>query len=204
MDLENKTHQRWTVIEGGDDVGFDGYGLFAEISFSGITQRFRYIEPSTFMMGSPDNEKGRYESETSHQVTLTKGYWLADTACTQELWQAVMRDNPASFKESQQNPVEQVSWLDTQEFINKLNQQAPHLQAQLPTEAQWEVACRAGTQTPFNFEGEISLDKVNYRGTWDDYENWGEGAKKETVAVKEYKRNTWGLYQMHGNVWEWC
>ena len=79
------------------------------------------------------------------------------------------------------------------------------LQTRLPWEAEWEYACRAGSQTSFNFDGELTLDKVNYRGTW-EYESgeWGEGALRETAAVKSYPCNAWGLYEMHGNVWEWC
>jgi len=186
------------------ETGRDTHGLYADLDLLGVTQRFRYIEPGTFMMGSPPDEAERYDDEDHHQVTLTKGYWLADTACTQALWQAVMGENPSEFNNDPQNPVESVSWLDAQAFLKKLNQLVPELQARLPSEAQWEYACRAGTTPPFNFEGEISLDKVNYRGTWDDIEQWGDGAKCATTPVKSYDCNAWGLYQMHGNVWEWC
>ena len=200
----------WVVLNGEDTVGFDNYGLYAEITINDITQRLRYIEPNTFMMGSPEGENGRYDQYESHrQVTLTQGYWLADTACTQELWQALMDKNPAEFKDSPQNPVENVSWLDVQEFLAKLNEHHPALGAHLPTEAQWENACRAGTDTPFNFEGELSLEKVNYRGTWElekegDSYKWGQSAKQKTVPVSVNQANAWGLYEMHGNVWEWC
>lgn len=181
----------------------DPYGLYANAIIAGIIHRFRWIEPTSFMMGSPENEEGRYGDETQHQVILTQGHWLAETACTQALWQAVMRENPSGFKGAQK-PVENVSWDDVQNFLKKLNKLNPGLKLRLPTEAEWENACRAGTTGAFNFDGELSLEKVNCRGTWDDYEKWGEGALQQTAAVKSYPPNAWGLYEMHGNVSEWC
>jgi formylglycine-generating enzyme required for sulfatase activity len=138
---------------------------------------------------------------------LTQGFWLAETTVTQALWQAVKSDNPSHFK-GDNLPVEQVSWHDALAFIQQLNATLQTLQSEyvfrLPTEAEWEYACRAGTQTPFNFDGDLSLDNVNYRGTWDDFNNWGEGALQATAEVKNYPCNAYGLYEMHGNVWEWC
>ncbi|WP_245606723.1 formylglycine-generating enzyme family protein [Thiothrix lacustris] len=155
-------------------------------------------------MGSPTDEKGRWGDETLHRVTLTHGFWLAETTVTQVLWQTIMGANPRHFK-GDNRPVETVSWDDAQTFLDKLNQIHPDLSVRLPWEAEWEYACRAGTQTPFNFGEELTLDNVNYRGTWDYKENeWGEGAKKSTADVKTYPCNAWGLYEMHGNVWEWC
>ncbi|QTR51862.1 formylglycine-generating enzyme family protein [Candidatus Thiothrix anitrata] len=160
------------------------------------------------MMGSPDGkngeaEAGRYDNEAQHQVILTQGYWLAETACTQALWQAVTGDNPSSFKDAN-NPVENVSWQDvTDKFLKRVNKQYPQLKLRLPTEAEWENACRAGTTGAFNFEGELSLDKVNYSGIFGE-SGWAEGALHKTAAVKSYPPNQWGLYEMHGNVWEWC
>ncbi len=156
------------------------------------------------MMGSPEGEKGRYDDEDLHSVTLSQGFWLAETTVTQALWQAVKSENPSYFK-GDNRPVETVSWEDVQAFIERLNQMHPELQTRLPWEAEWEYACRAESQTPFNFDGELTLAKVNYRGTWEDKsDKWGEGAKKETAEVKSYPCNDWGLYEMHGNVWEWC
>jgi formylglycine-generating enzyme required for sulfatase activity len=184
--------------------GEDEYGLWIAFTLNGIYQAFRWIPPGTFLMGSPENEKGRWDSEKQHQVTLTQGYWLADTACTQALWKVVMGDNPASFKDDENNPVEQVSWDDVQTFLQRLNELIPGLDAALPTEAQWEYACRAGMETAFSFVGELTLGKVNYRGTWGDYNKWGEGALQCTAPVRSYPPNSWGLYEMHGNVLEWC
>ena len=187
-------------------MGRDQYGLYADAEILKITQRFRWIEPTSFMMGSPEDEEGRDSDETQHQVILTQGYWLAETACTQELWQAVMRGNQSYFK-GEQLPVESVNWEDAQNFLRKLNNSHPQLQLRLPTEAEWENACRAGTSGAFQFDGELSLDKVNYRGTWEhESDRWGGGALRQTTEVKnrKYRPNAWGLYQMHGNVWEWC
>ncbi|WP_294000782.1 formylglycine-generating enzyme family protein [Sphaerotilus sp.] len=116
-----------------------------------------------------------------------------------------MGENPSQFKDDPQNPVEQVSWLDiTDEFLPKFNALAPGLQLELPTEAQWEYACRAGTTTPFSFGKQITTDQVNYDGNY-PYAGGKKGEYREkTVPVKALPANPWGLHQMHGNVWEWC
>jgi len=181
------------------DWGQDEYGLWVEFKLEYdrgvVTQRLRWISPGQFMMGSPESEVDRDDDEgPQHQVTLTQGYWLFDTAVTQALWLAVMGENPTDFKGENQ-PVENVSWDDCQQFIKKLNDLKPGLDLNLPTEAQWEYACRAGSQTAFNFGEQISPEQANYY----DREN-----SNETVAVKAFQPNAWGLYQMHGNVEEWC
>ena len=140
-------------------------------------------------MGSPEDEQGRWNREGQHQVSLTKGFWLADTTVTQELYEKVMGSNPSYFK-GKDLPVEEVSWYDTQEFISKLNQEAGEEYFRLPTEAEWEYACRAGTVSPYS-----SPNFAHYE------QPWNEGSTK---PVKSYQPNQWGLYQMHGNVWEWC
>lgn len=185
------------------DWGEDRYGLWMAFTYQGVRQVLRWIVPDSFMMGSPDDEKGRYEDEELHPVTFAHGFWLADTPTTQALWQAVMGDNPSHFK-GESLPVEQASWDDVQTFIKRFNALNADLQIRLPTEAEWEYACRAGTQTAFSWGGDISLAQANYRGTWDDWEKWGEGAKQATTPVKSYPANAWGLHDMYGNVWEWC
>jgi len=186
-----------------EKVQRDTYGVYVDIHIQNILHRLRWIEPTSFQMGSPENEEGRYDDEIQHEVILTHGYWLAETTCTQALWQTVMNRNPSDFK-GENKPVENVSWDDVQQFIHKVNQHNPELQLRLPTEAEWENACRAGTTGAFNFEEKLTLDKVNYRGTWDDYDKYGEGALQQTSEVKSYPANVWGLYEMHGNVLEWC
>lgn len=191
-----------------DSWGEDEYGLYANLLVTSVTQRFRWIAAGDFLMGSPVDEPERLDREDQHKVTLTQGYWLADTAVTQKLWQLVMGKNPARFSDDVQNPVEQVSWNDSREFTEKLNEMyaglLDGLVTRLPTEAEWEHACRAGTTTPFSFGENITAEQVNFDGR----RPYNNGEKSEdrnkTVAVKSLPPNEWGLYEMHGNVWEWC
>lgn len=186
------------------DAGRDQYGLYADAEIAGVVQRFRWIEPASFMMGSPENEDGHKTDESQHRVILTQGYWLADTTCTQELWSNLMQHNPSRFK-GKLKPVESVSWNDVQSFLQRLKKYNSFLRLRLPTEAEWENACRAGTIGAYNFEGELSRSRVNYSGTL-DYEshNWNKDESMQTVDIKSYYPNSWGLFEMHGNVWEWC
>ncbi|MCU7905981.1 MAG: formylglycine-generating enzyme family protein [Candidatus Thiodiazotropha sp. (ex Epidulcina cf. delphinae)] len=149
----------------------------------------RWIPPGRFMMGSPEEEDGRGEDETQHPVTLTHGYWLGESSCTQALWQAVMGENP-SRHEGDDLPVEQVSWNDCRSFIAKLGKQLPGLNLVLPTEAQWEYACRAGSKTAYWWGDEMD----------DDYANMG----RRTEIEARYPANDFGLRSMSGNVLEWC
>ncbi|MBQ0961797.1 formylglycine-generating enzyme family protein [Ideonella sp. 4Y11] len=181
--------------------GHDAWGLFAELDCAGITQRMRYLRPGQFSMGSPEDEAGGYDDERPHHaVTLTQGLWLADTPCTQALWQAVMGDNPSHFKDrpdAAERPVEQVSWEDVQVFLERLKAWLPDgLAPVLPTEAEWEYACRAGSVTDYAWGDAFDPERANA------YQE--KGGLGETSAVKHYAPNAWGLYDMHGNVWEWC
>ena len=147
------------------------WGLAATLNLNGVKQTFRWIQPGTFLMGSSKGKPQRMADQkpqhqgtltTQHQVTLTRGYWLADTACTQALWQAVMGDNPSFFKDDPASPVEQVSWNDVQTCLDRLNALVPGLEAGLPSEAQWEGACRAGTTMPFSFGENITPKRSIY------------------------------------------
>jgi formylglycine-generating enzyme required for sulfatase activity len=165
---------------------------------------FVLIQPGTFMMGSPENEQGRCDDEVLHKVTITKPFYMQTTPVTQAQWQAVMGSNPSHFK-GDNLPVENVSWNDCQEFIQHLNQRGEG-QYRLPTEAEWEYACRAGTTTPFAIGNGVDLDstQANFDGNY-PYGQGKEGVdRQETTPVKSFAPNNWGLYDMHGNVYEWC
>ena len=187
------------------DWGEDPYGLWLGLDYHGVHVVFRWIEPGNFMMGSPEKEKGRFSREDHHQVTLSEGFWLAETTVTQVLWEAVMEQNPSEFKGGNL-PVENISWNDCQVFLKKMSDHHTELELRLPWESEWEYACRAGAETAFNFGDEVSYEEANYRGVWEygDSDDWANQALRQTAVVKSYSCNAWGLYEMHGNVWEWC
>ena len=188
--------------------GEDRQGLWQAFEVAGVRQVLRWVPPGRFMMGSPPSEAGRFGNEALHAVTLTQGFWLADTACTQALWAAVMDgDAPSLFTDDPQNPVEQVSWdRVVDEFLPRLNAALPGLAAALPSEAQWEYACRgdAAEPAPFWFGGQIDSGQVNFDGNHPLPGGQKSVWRERTVPVKALPANGWGLYQMHGNVWEWC
>lgn len=192
-------------------VGADNIGLYADITVKRVTQRFRWIEPGSFWMGSLDSEPQRDNNEgPRHRVTLTEGFWLAELACTRELWQQVMPAGSYNdgleikYESDRKRPAEGVSWVEAQRFLSKLRGLLPGVQATLPTEAQWEYACRAGSETPFSFGHLITPEQVNYDGKH-PYSGGERGRYREcSVPGKSLPANAWGLHEMHGNVWEWC
>ena len=193
----------WQEHLGEDQYGPHGFGLYEVIMIRGVKQIFRWIPPGRFQMGSPEGEPEREDSELLHEVEITQGFWLADTACTQALWLAVMGENPSHFK-GEERPVERVSWENCHSFIERISREWPGLDLALPTEAQWEYACRADTDTPFWYGKDISTDQVNYHGDF-PYAGGEKGLyRKKNMPVKRFLPNDWGLYQMHDNVLEWC
>ena len=182
------------------------------LTISEIGLEMVWIRPGTFMMGSPSGEVDRESDEKQHEVTLTQGFWLGKYEVTQEEWEDVMGNNPSHFTAfGKRAPVEQVSWEDAKAFCQKLNEREEKAgrlpggyKYSLPTEAQWEYACRAGTKTPFAFGNSLSSKQANFDGNY-PYGGASKGPYLDkTVAVGSYSPNAWGLYDMHGNVWEWC
>ena len=221
--LENGVPPAWASA-----WGQDRYGVWAGFAVGDVLHRMRFIPPGSFVMGSPEGESGRYDDEgPQHQVKISRGFFLGETPCTQALWQAVMGANPGRFVDPRR-PVENVSWNDCQAFIAALNERVPSLGVHMPTEAEWEYACRAGTATA-TYVGDLEilgrnnapmLDAIAWYGgncgvefeleggwdttgeLWEDKQYAFERGGSHPVGGKQ--PNPWCLYDMLGNVLEWC
>ncbi len=225
-------------------TGTDAHGRWAEFTLGSAGSRFRWIPPGTFRMGSPEDEPGRDPGETPHAVTITRGFYLQSTECTQALWREIMHADPSAFiaerpaapggssststaASTGELPVESVSWNDCRDFLAALARRLPGAAVRLPTEAEWEYACRAGSGQAY-----AGSDMIAGRGWAAEgalLDAWrkhvGEPGVEQTVAhayasmvaetnsgdppprshaVASLAPNAWGLYDMHGNVLEWC
>lgn len=170
---------------------------------NGVSFELAAIPTGSFQMGSPETEQGRSSDEGPVHTVNVRGFWMGKTEVTQGLWKAVMGSNPSSFSSCGDScPVEKVSWDDAQEFIKKLNGLTGK-KYRLPSEAEWEYAARAGTQTEFSTGRKIEPTQANFDGNY-TYNGSSKGDyKRKTVAACSYAANPWGLCDMHGNVWEW-
>lgn len=190
-----------------------------------LGMRFRYAPPGEFLMGSPEDEPERINDETQHRVRFTRGLWIAETAVTQGQYRELTGESPSRFEESDDLPVETVSWFDAVRFANLLSERAGYEACyrigdgdepwvefmglektgfRLPTEAEWEYSCRAGTTGPFWTGRNLTTDQGNYEGNY-PYDGASEGEYRATaVPVRSFSPNPWGLFEVHGNVCEWC
>jgi len=164
-----------------------------------VQLKMKQIPAGTFTMGSPMGEKDRGDDEgPMHQVVISKPFYMGVYEVTQAQWEAVMGTYPSHFSGKPAHPVESVSWEDCQKFVEKINGMGIGT-FRLPTEAEWEYACRAGSKTVYCFGDEVAKLKE-----YANYENTPKYGDNSTAPVGSFKPNAWGLYDMHGNVYEWC
>jgi Uncharacterized conserved protein len=188
--LKKEEPEELPILSSVDDADYTG--MFTSPSTG---MNFVLIPPGEFYMGSPSEEKDRSDSEYPvHKVTIQNSFYLGKSTVTQSQWKQIMGNNPSHFK-GEDRPIETVSWEDAQKFIAKLNEKEKTDKYHLPSEAEWEYACRAGTQTRYFFGDDESKLKEHawYAGN--------SGGKTHIIGQK--KPNPWRLYDMNGNVWEW-
>jgi len=186
LSLELAAPPEWAVASGRDQ-----YGLWAEFELTGVRQRLRWIPPGQFLMGSADKpEVSWIEEQPQHTVTITHGFWMFDTPCTQQLWEAAGLPKASRFDGSLR-PVESVDFKAIGNFIQTLHGKVSGLSLRLPTEAEWEYSCRAGS----------TGDRY---GPLDEIAWYDDNSGDRTHDVKQKRANAWGLHDMLGIVWEWC
>lgn len=187
----------------GAEIQDDSFRVLVQMQSytNSLGMEFKLIRGGTFLMGTPPDETGRGSDEQQHVVKISKPYYVQTTEVTQHLYEKVMGNNPSYWSGCPRCPVEKVSWYDAQEFISKLNAMGEGFY-RLPTEAEWEFACRAGSETAF-YNGDITRLDCEYDPNLDKVGIYC-GNSDRTVPVAQKEPNAWGLYDMHGNVWEWC
>ncbi len=198
--------RQWRVSLGAEFVA-----IGSEVGARGLPKRVRHkptglvlvlIPPGQFTIGSPVSEEQRDGDEEQRRSVIESVFYLGETEVTVALWKQIMGTVPRDYHDDEL-PASGVSWHQAKEFIDRMNQQGEG-GWRLPSEAEWEYACRAGTQTPFSFGDNITPEQVNYNGR-SPYAGGERGLRRgRPVPVRSLPANPWGLYEMHGNVWEWC
>jgi formylglycine-generating enzyme len=175
----------------------DRHGWYATVTLGKAAFLLRWVPAGRFVMGSPLDEAGRDGDETPVEVTLSRGFWLAETETTQRQWYELMGTQP-SYRVGDDHPVERVSWVDANAACTELNRRVAGLYARLPSEAEWEYACRAESSAPFSsFQGGLTH-------IYAESVAWLRSNSTSHEKVRQRLPNRLGLYDMHGNVWEWC
>ncbi len=192
-----------SIFLGSGCVGMKGDtelpGLWTEPSTG---MEFVLIPAGRFVMGSPLEEIGREAQEVQHEIEISRPFYLGRTEVTQQQWLQVMGENPSTFADCGPDcPVEEINWWEATEFLHRLGAASGEV-LRLPTEAEWEYACRAGTTTPFHVGDVLGTDEANYDGDPPVAGFPGGVDRGRTLPVATFEPNAWGLHDMHGNVWE--
>ena len=161
------------------------------------------VRPGSFMMGSTEGESGRNDDEYLHRVTISQLFYISQHEVTQAEWGRVMRTNPSRFTGCEKCPVEQVDFYQVNEFLSRLNAGNTAVRFRLPTEAEWEYACRAGSRTAFGTGEQLSTSQANVDTRYARAGSEDGAAYEKTLPVGRFAANKWGIRDMHGNVWEW-
>ncbi len=161
------------------------------------------VRPGSFMMGSVAEEPGRNDDEYLHRVTITHLFYVGQHEVTQTEWKRVMGSNPSYFTDCERCPVEQVDFLQVNDFLSRISAGNAAMGFRLPTEAEWEYVCRAGSSTPFNTGAQLTTAQANVDTRYGTAGSEDGAAYEKTLPAGKFPPNKWGLYDMHGNVWEW-